>query len=120
MSRVLVTAPPPLLLGFTPRSDMRRTFWLATGLAPRSSLAGVQPNGPVGIQELRAKRSHHRHHHHGSGGTKPTEPNDQTGGNDNSIDVTDAGGCLNTYQICTGVDSDLVSSRYLYHLGEGW
>lgn len=119
MSRVLVTALP-FASRLHPKVGHAKDILARDRARAQKLLTGVQPNGPVGIQELRAKRSHHRHHHHGSGGTKPTEPNDQTGGNDNSIDVTDAGRCLNTYQICTGVDSDLVSSRYLYYLGEGW
>ncbi|PBK75146.1 related to Polyporopepsin [Armillaria ostoyae] len=89
MSRVLVTALP-FASRLHPKVGHAKDILARDRARAQKLLAGVQPSGPVGIQELRAKRSHHRHHHHGSEGTKPTEPNDQTGGNDNSIDVTDA------------------------------
>lgn len=97
MSRVLVTALP-FASRLHPKVGHAKDILARDRARAQKLLAGLQPHGPVGIQELRAKRSHHRHHH-GSGGTKPTEPtepNDQTGGSDNSIDVTDAGECSNT------------------------
>ncbi|KAK0187794.1 acid protease [Armillaria mellea] len=91
MSRVLVTALP-FASRLHPKVGHAKDILARDRARAQKLLAGLQPHGPVGIQELRAKRSHHRHHH-GSEGTKPTEPtepNDQTGGSDNSIDVTDA------------------------------
>ncbi|KAK0202058.1 acid protease [Desarmillaria ectypa] len=84
MSRILITALP-FASRLHPKVGHAKDILARDRARAQKLLSGMQPHGPLGIQELRATRSHH--HHRGSEGT---EPSDQTGGSGNSIDVTDA------------------------------
>ncbi|KAK0464208.1 acid protease [Desarmillaria tabescens] len=86
MSRVLVTALP-FASRLHPKVGHAKDILARDRARAQKLLSGVQPHGPMGIQELRAKRSHHHRHH---GGSETTEPSDPTGGSGGSIDVTDA------------------------------
>ncbi|KAG7445696.1 acid protease [Guyanagaster necrorhizus] len=99
MSRVLVTALP-FASRLHPKVGHAKDILARDRARAQKLLAGIQPHGPLGIQELRAKKSHHHHHHHR--GPETSEPSDPTG-NDNSIDVTDAGRSLKTSQISIAV-----------------